>query len=485
MAQQIINVGTTANDRTGDTWRGAMIKANDNFTELFPLANNALSKTLAPAQSVVSDVNFLGAIQKSGIDLITTVDALSKTTGSAQTVIGSVDFTGGLLVDGVLVVQPTKQVVVNALADLPTPAAGIITLADDTQYLQGNSFSLGTNEVVMGDNCAFDGIDSVAVTLTYIGTADMFTITNKRARISNLTISCASGRVVNFSDNTDTIFRMHDCSVSCATFGLFDSTGTNGSTTRFTNVSPSAITSGGCTLTGGWNTWLWEISSSVITGGTMFNFGTATFDAIALDLNLINLGAGTTFISGAASSANINAGGTAIVTRSLTSGTGTILATITVDDALWNFFHNDDIADTRPDGLLSLQANATATVIAVAGTPVLVAGTWVVERASQFTGTTAGRLTYDGGKNATLPDTGSFTVEPVSGGAVNISIEIAINGVVVPNSKRTANTSAGNPVSITAPWQEVLSTTDFVEWFVTNEDTTVNILVSSAISRVN
>jgi hypothetical protein len=451
MVQQTINIGSTADDGTGDTFRSALDKVNDNFDETFPLAENALTK-LAVA---------------------------------VQTVLGEVNFTGGLKTNGILVVQPAKQVVVNALSDLPTPAAGIITLADDTQYLQGNSFSLGTNEIVMGNNCAFDGIDSVAVTLTYTGTADMFTITNKRARISSITISCASGRVINFSDNTDTIFRMHDCSVSCSVFGLFNSTGTNGSTTRFTNVSPSTISSNGSTITGGWNTWLWEISAANITGGALFDFGTATFDAIALDLVLANLGAGTTLISGAASSANINTGGTAIITRMLTSGAGSILSGVTVDDALWNFFHNDDIADTRPDGLLSMQNNATATVIAVAGTPVLIAGTWVIERVSQFTGTAAGRLTYNGGKDATLPDTGSFTVEPVSGGAVNISIELALNGTIVPNSKRTANSSAGNPASITAPWQEVLSTGDFIEWFVTNEDSTVNILVASSISRVN
>lgn len=35
MAQQLINIGAVANDRTGDTWRDAMDKTNDNFTELF------------------------------------------------------------------------------------------------------------------------------------------------------------------------------------------------------------------------------------------------------------------------------------------------------------------------------------------------------------------------------------------------------------------------------------------------------------------
>ena len=35
MAQQLINIGTAANDRTGDTWRDAFDKTNQNFTELY------------------------------------------------------------------------------------------------------------------------------------------------------------------------------------------------------------------------------------------------------------------------------------------------------------------------------------------------------------------------------------------------------------------------------------------------------------------
>ncbi len=35
MAKQIINVGTTANDRKGDSLRAAFQKVNANFTELY------------------------------------------------------------------------------------------------------------------------------------------------------------------------------------------------------------------------------------------------------------------------------------------------------------------------------------------------------------------------------------------------------------------------------------------------------------------
>lgn len=42
MAKQTINVGTTANDGTGDTLRNSFVKVNDNFTEVYNLANPSL-----------------------------------------------------------------------------------------------------------------------------------------------------------------------------------------------------------------------------------------------------------------------------------------------------------------------------------------------------------------------------------------------------------------------------------------------------------
>ena len=44
MAQELINIGDTADDGTGDTIRRAGIKINNNFTELYakPLANTQL-----------------------------------------------------------------------------------------------------------------------------------------------------------------------------------------------------------------------------------------------------------------------------------------------------------------------------------------------------------------------------------------------------------------------------------------------------------
>ena len=415
MAQQIVNIGATPDDGTGDNFRVAFDKLNDNDAELF-----------------------------------------------AATVF-------------------TKQVLVNSLSNLPAAAAGIITLAANTKYLFANDVDFGSDRLVFSDRSVVAGIESLVITLTYLGTGDFFTMTDTTNRVDNMFISAPNGRIFNWSSTSGLELRVTDVQCSSARFGTF--TGSN-SILRFSFISPS-FTADGLEFSGSFTSVLWEVSGANVQAGVFFKLGTATFNSFIVDKVLMAVAGGATFLSGLAGSANISAGGLGTILITRISGAGTVLSGITADDALWEFFHNDEIADTRPDGLLSMQANATATVIAVAGTPVLVAGTWVVERVSQFTGTTAGRLTYNGGKDATLPDTGSFTVEPVSGGAVNVSVEVAINGVVVPNSKRTANASSGNPTSITVPWQEVLSTSDFVEYFVTNEDTTVNLLVASAISRVN
>ncbi len=46
MAKQTINVGTTANDGTGDTLRASFVKVNDNFTEVYDgKQNNLVSGT--------------------------------------------------------------------------------------------------------------------------------------------------------------------------------------------------------------------------------------------------------------------------------------------------------------------------------------------------------------------------------------------------------------------------------------------------------
>ena len=60
MTQQLINLGTAANNGTGDNLRSAMDKTNDNFTELY--GANSVSSNLAFSGQTISSYNTNGDI---------------------------------------------------------------------------------------------------------------------------------------------------------------------------------------------------------------------------------------------------------------------------------------------------------------------------------------------------------------------------------------------------------------------------------------
>lgn len=103
MAQEVISVGTTPNDNTGDTLRDAFIKTNSNFTELYTdpvitgsmtvdnlrIDGNTLSSTNTNGD-IVLDTNGTGAINLApgtqGINVSngSTVTAITRTSGGSN-----------------------------------------------------------------------------------------------------------------------------------------------------------------------------------------------------------------------------------------------------------------------------------------------------------------------------------------------------------------------------------------------------------------
>ena len=59
MAKQIINVGTSANDGTGDTLRASQVKANANFTELY---NKGLQEVTDEGDTTTNNIICTGII---------------------------------------------------------------------------------------------------------------------------------------------------------------------------------------------------------------------------------------------------------------------------------------------------------------------------------------------------------------------------------------------------------------------------------------
>jgi hypothetical protein len=102
MAQQIINVGTTANDGTGDTLRLSQQKANDNFTELYVLVDALGGGSVTPLYLIpkmirkgfgntnISIVE-IGDLFEFGIDA-TTYCTLAKWNGTTYDKITTIEF---------------------------------------------------------------------------------------------------------------------------------------------------------------------------------------------------------------------------------------------------------------------------------------------------------------------------------------------------------------------------------------------------------
>jgi len=381
-----------------------------------------------------------------------------------------------------LSVTSGTNVVVSTIADFPDAVGGVITLAANISYRQVKDITT-SNRFVFSDNSSLQGDSEVNTSLTYTGTGNMFTWVNANVHIEHITIKTPNGTVFSGLNTTDSTFKF-DCDVvdfDCKNLGAIAKT----KQIRLTRCDYDVATQG-FTFSGDMGYMLITNGFSDIAAGTLFNLVTSTSDGITFD-NMVTRGAsGAKFLDGAANSANINSGGVGVLNNCHVKGPSLLGSNINVNNARFEFQGNDEVANTRPDGLLTLIGNSTATTIAGAGTAVLVAGTWEVDTVSQSVGTTAGRYQYKGSKNAKLPIMVDLTVTPVSGAAIAMSAYIAINGSIVARSRRAAPLASGGLIQvISLPWQINAETDDYVEVFVANDSSTVNLLVSSAVMRIN
>ena len=380
----------------------------------------------------------------------------------------------------------TRRIVVNAISDLPAAVGGVITLEDNTLYVQADNVNFSTTRLVFGDNTVYSGLDSLVVTLSYVGTLPLFTITNSNGSVKDIRVTHPNGPLFSFSDPAGShVLRVSDVSYAGSSIGAL---GGNNSGIRLTNFSGS-LTSGGMLFTGNWRAFLFEPSLSSIGAGSFIDLGSATFDSISISETTLSYVTGSSFVSGLINSGNINAGGLASIEAVRLTGTGAPLQGITPDDTLYVFAHNNSIRDSKADGLISMQGNTTQSVVGTpvggVGIPVLVAGVWVLDEVSQFTGSTNGRFTYIADNDVRLPILFSVSASPALSTGISISAYIAINGVAVAQSRRQGTGAANNPTSITLPWQYTFSTGDYVEVFIANDTNATNILVSSAVGRIN
>lgn len=378
-----------------------------------------------------------------------------------------------------------QTVIVRDITDLPAASGGTITLAINTNYIFSGTINLGSDFITVADNTNITCRSFFAPALTYTGTGSMFVGVDANFTIRLVRLTCNTAQVFDMSESGGGGTKTFQCSeivvTKCTKWGTFDKL-----------LEQSCINSrgddcaDGITLLGSVSRLSKFAELSLVGTSTSFigvDFGTSVQKSVDLSDMVLEGGAGSIGLKGAAASANITTGFLANVTNVQFTGVTTPLSVITVDDIRWNFQGNGVVSDTMPDALISLTLNATATTLAV-GVPTLVAGTWSLERVSFFTTTTAGRATYNGERDLVTPIDAAIVIDPASGTNKSIRAYIALNGTVITNSGVAVNISSGDPKEIVVHWQLNLSTADFIEVFIENETDSVNCTVVDATLRL-
>lgn len=134
---------------------------------------------------------------------------------------------------------------------------------------------------------------------------------------------------------------------------------------------------------------------------------------------------------------------------------------------------------------VTMQGNSTATTIATQGTAVKVAGTWVVQTESNFTGNTTGRLTYTGSTTEVVSANVSITFSHAGSGTDNLAVYIAKNGSVLTASKLTRAVTGSARANVGTFFNVSMATSDYLEVFVSNDSDTSNITVVDCLFGVS
>lgn len=454
-----------------------------------------ISASISAENGITLEHNF--QVGSGGVPVLTNPAASSPMIGDivAGTNIAVTAVAGGVSVACInSPALPTNTVIVTSMSDFPAAVAGVRTLVSDTYYYIQNDLSTADVFNVSAGNIAIKSSnDAYFAEITYTGAGDMFTGVGTSFALSSIKINTPLGRIFNMSDSAGgALLNLDNVTVTlCNKIALIS--GTNFGEVRIAGLNVTNTVTDGIDFTAS-AIGKFSAKESVIkiSAGALLKLGTAVFadfraDKINVDLN----GGGVYFLSGAASSANIAAGGLGTVENVKTTGAGTALNGIAVTDDLWLFSGNSKIRDSKSYALITNGGNSTATTITVSSTPykATFGASWTNAGSPQFTFNTNGRITYNGAKSLLANITITAGLVVPGGGIKTIAGYVAINGSVISVSRAVvlapAVVIANTPtVSISIQHQMEMVSGNYIEFFVTNITDTASVLVTEAAIRV-
>ena len=383
--------------------------------------------------------------------------------------------------------NPNNVIAISDATDFPAPAAGVITLADNTSYRIIGNVDIGTDRLVLGNNTKLYGTNRFTDGLTYTGTGIMITATSGHL-LEEMNFTCSSGQFMSLTGvGAETCVYTNCFIVSCDTVGTIASWRTV-VFRSFSVVSATNATNGRLLFSGTCEAFNMDNSFwGSFTAGTMIDLGTATFDRVQIPGgNRFITSPGVTALSGAASSANLTTNGRGLVESNIFNGTGTAISTITPFDLKWTFQGNSGIEDSHQDAAFSATGNTTATVISTASTPVIVdlGATAVQYKTHRFSVSTGGLITYNGLTEMDFTAIFNIYADVASGTNKVLNFYIAKNGTVLTESISTRSFDAGDPGSLISQAIVTLETGDTLALWVENTTDTTNTTVQTCTCTV-
>ena len=260
MAQQTLNIGSTANDGTGDTLRVAMDKVNDNFDEIYasPIISDFISITgneiranrsnddlvlepsgtgvvTAPAITVDGNINITDNVIKT---TTSNSDLILSPSGTGSVVISKADINGGAIdntviggatpaagtfttltantsasIDGIVIADNTITTTSNADLELTGAGTGSVSL----EGLKFPTSDGTTGQFLKTDGSGQLGFATAAATLNHSDINDASTTIASSATTQVDSFSTATYRsakyVISISDTTNSRFEIVEANV--------------------------------------------------------------------------------------------------------------------------------------------------------------------------------------------------------------------------------------------------------------------------------
>ena len=397
MARQIINVGASANDGTGDGLRTAFVKSNENFAELY---GNSVTPTF-----LSNGTSNIGVVSSDG-NVTVSIANLANVAVFSQT---SLELSGNLDANG-NVNASSLSLTGSVSSNLVPVGSGVLNLGSDTNrwgdlFLTGSTITLG--DIVLKDNGSnilgvfgADGTTPGTINLNSVDTTSIGASGNITA--ANIVVDnnvTANGFFIGDGGFLSNVTAVSNVAVSQIANGSSilsiagadgNIVGTSGGTTVLTIPSTGANVNGYVDATGD-ITAAGNISGQFILGnGSQLTGLPAGYSDSDVANLLASFGSNTIVTTGNISAGNIISAGVTVDANNI-SANGTITATEFVGDIKGSVFADDSVLLVDAVNNVVVADVDASSVAATTGTFTNISGN--ITTASQTQITSVGTLT--------------------------------------------------------------------------------------------